>query len=191
MRRYVYNWVKNKDENTSTSCTGMVNIPLKPTKCYFSFMRMDAIRRQRLNFKIISNLKWQWNARLFIINIIPTMYAPPPYGAPTGYGAPPPNYYAPPPPVPQQGPVIINIAGAGSSSGTACPTCRKDTPNIPRKKVGCVTVAWCLCLLFTVGGWGLCLIPCCCNDNCKDTELVCQICQGVKQTIKANCCWFS
>lgn len=101
------------------------------------------------------------------------MYAPPPaYGAP--YGAPPPAYgYAQPPPPPafypqqqQQGPMIINLQN--NSSGSPCGICGKDTDSIPRKKLGCVAWAWCICLLFTVGAYGLCLIPLC-SDSCKDT----------------------
>ena len=83
--------------------------------------------------------------------------------------------------------MIINLNGGNNSNGTPCGTCGKETGNIPRKKVGCVAIAWCLCLLFTVGGYGLCFIPLC-NDSCKDTELVCVGCHTVKQTIKANCC---
>jgi hypothetical protein len=124
------------------------------------------------------------------------MYAPPPaYGAP--YGAPPPAFgYAQPPPPPafypqqqQQGPMIINL-GQNNSSGSPCGICGKDTDSIPRKKLGCVAWAWCICLLFTVGAYGLCLIPLC-SDSCKDTQLVCIKCQNIKQTIPANCCWSS
>ena len=116
--------------------------------------------------------------------------APPAYGAPPGYGAPgygappPPNYY---PPQQSQGPMIINLGNNNNSSGTHCPICGSETGNLPRKKVGCVAIAWCLCLLFTVGGYGLCFIPFC-TDGCKDTELVCVKCSTVKQTINANCC---
>lgn len=113
--------------------------------------------------------------------------APPPYGAPAPYGAPPPTYY-PPPPQQQQGPMIINLGNQSSSNtGSPCPTCQHATDSIPRKKIGGVAIAWCICLLFTVGAYGLCLIPLC-SDNCKDTQLVCIKCQQVKQTISANCC---
>jgi hypothetical protein len=122
--------------------------------------------------------------------------APPPYGAPVPYGAPPPAYYPPPPPPPayyppqqpqQQGPMIINLGNNNNSSGSPCGICGKDTDSVPRKKLGCVAWAWCICLLLTFGGYGLCLIPLC-SDSCKDTELVCIKCQSVKQTIPANCC---
>jgi hypothetical protein len=123
------------------------------------------------------------------------MYGPPPgYGAPA-YGAPPPPAfgYAPPPPAyyptpqqPQQGPMIINLQN-NNSSGSPCGICGKDTDNIPRKKLGCVAWAWCICLLLTVGAYGLCFIPLC-SDSCKDTQLVCIKCQNVKQTVPANCC---
>lgn len=120
------------------------------------------------------------------------MYAPAPgYGAPgygaPGYGAPPPPAYYPPPAQQNTGPTIINLSGNNNSGGSPCRTCGKDTDNLPRKKVGCVAIAWCLCLLFTVGAWGLCLYPLF-NDGCKDTELVCIRCQTLKSTIPANCC---
>ena len=105
-----------------------------------------------------------------------------------GYGAPPsPAYYPPPPPPPQQqGPMIINLGNNNNdSSGSPCQTCAKDTGNIPRKKIGCVAIAWCCCLLPTAVGW---LYPLCCTDSCKDTELICVKCQMVKNKITANCC---
>jgi len=106
------------------------------------------------------------------------------------YGAP--GYYPPPPPPPPQGPMIINLGGNNgnnnNSSGTPCPVCGHETGSMPRKKIGCVAIAWCLCLLFTIGGYGLCFIPFC-TDSCKDTELVCIKCQTVKSKIEANCCW--
>ena len=86
------------------------------------------------------------------------MYAlPPPYGAPgygaPGYGAPPPPAYYPPPQQQQAGPTIINLSNNNNSGGSPCRTCGKDTDNLPRKKVGCVAIAWCLCLLLTVGAY--------------------------------------
>lgn len=116
----------------------------------------------------------------------PMYMAPPP---------PPPVYYQPPPPPPvyyppqqQQGPTIITVNNGGDDSrGSPCQTCGKNTDNIPRKKVGCVAIAWCLCLLFTVGSFGLCFIPLC-SDGCKDTELICVKCQNIKSKIPANCC---
>ena len=114
--------------------------------------------------------------------------APNPYNAPPpGYGAPPPPaYYPPPPPQQQAGPTIITIGDNNSGgSGSTCLTCGKDTGQIARKKVGCVTIAWCICL-FLWTGW-LCCLPFC-IDSCKDTELICVKCQQVKQKISANCC---
>ena len=104
------------------------------------------------------------------------IYAPPP---------PPPAYYPPPPPQ-QQGPMIINLQGNQHSDGSPCPTCGKDTGNIPRKTIGCVTIVWCLVLLFLTGGLAWCYPFC--TDSCKDTELVCVRCQTVKSKIAANCC---
>ena len=94
--------------------------------------------------------------------------------------------YMPPPPQ-QQGPTIITIGNNNNSSGSPCQFCQGDTGNITRKKVGCVTIAWCICLLFTVGAYGLCVIPFC-MDSCKDTEILCVKCQQVKTKIPANCC---
>lgn len=124
---------------------------------------------------------------------------PPPYGAPAygapaygapAYGAPPPTYYPPQQQQQAPGPMIINLAGNNNNNngtGSPCPTCQHDTSSIPRKKIGGVAIAWCICLLLTAGGWGLCIYPLC-TDSCKDTELVCIKCQTVKQTIHANCC---
>ena len=106
------------------------------------------------------------------------------YGQP-GYGPPPPAYY-PPPPQQQQGPMIINLGNqGGSGEGSPCPSCAKDTGNIPRKTIGCVAIAWCLCLLFTTGSFWCYPL---CTDGCKDTELICVRCQTIKSKIPANCC---
>ncbi len=113
------------------------------------------------------------------------MYGQPAYGAP--YGAPPPAYYPPPPPPPAaQGPMIINLGNNNNSGGhgSPCISCGKDTDNMPRKKIGCVAILWCLCLL----GSGFCWLYPLCTDGCKDTELVCVRCQTVKTKIPANCC---
>lgn len=91
------------------------------------------------------------------------MYGAPAYGQPA-YGQP--AYYPPPPP-PQQGPMIINLGNNGNnnSSGTPCPVCGHETGSLPRKKIGCVAITWCICL----SGTGIfCLIPLC-SDSCKDT----------------------
>lgn len=104
------------------------------------------------------------------------------------YAPPPPTYYPPPQPQ-QQGPMIINLGNNNndSGSGSPCPTCAKDTGNIPRKTIGCVTIAWCLVLFFLTGGMAFCYPLC--TDSCKDTELVCVRCQTVKSKVPANCCW--
>lgn len=81
--------------------------------------------------------------------------------------------------------MIINLSGGNNSNGgTNCPSCGHETGNLPRKKVGCVAISWCVCMLFTTG---CCWIPLC-MDGCKDTELVCVKCQTVKSKIEANCC---
>ena len=104
----------------------------------------------------------------------------PMYGQPM---APAPMYA---PPAPAAGPTIITVGDNNGGDGSPCPTCCKDTGNIPRKKVGCVAILWCLCLLFFTGSC-LSLYPLC-SDGCKDTELVCVKCHTVKSKIEANCC---
>ena len=93
--------------------------------------------------------------------------------------------YAPPPQ--QQQPLII-VAGNNNDggSGSPCPTCGKETGQIPRKKIGCVTLLWCLCLFVFTAGTAFCYPLC--VDSCKDTELVCVKCHTVKAKIPANCC---
>lgn len=102
-------------------------------------------------------------------------------------GGPPPAYYPPPPQVaPQQGPMVINLSNNHSGDGSPCPTCGKDTGNLPRKTIGCVAIAWCFCLFFFTAGAGFCVALC--TDKWKDTELVCVRCQTVKAKVSANCC---
>lgn len=125
------------------------------------------------------------------------MYGQPMYGQPV-YGQPgyvQPGYvqpvygqpgFVPPPPPAQNGPTIITIGDKNNhNDGTPCQFCGTNTAQIVRKKVGCVAIAWGICLLWTTGI--LCCLPCC-MDGCKDTELVCVKCQQVKNTIPANCC---
>ena len=110
----------------------------------------------------------------------PNMYPPPSYGPQQGFGAPSPNFY------PQQGPMVINLAGQNNTGqGILCPVCAHETGNIPRKTVGAVTIFWCLFLGFLTGI--LCCLPFC-VDNWKDTELLCVKCQTVKMKVHANCC---
>jgi len=68
----------------------------------------------------------------------------------------------------QNDPTITNMAHFGDTS--QCPFCDRSTKNIMKRKVGCTTVSWCICLLFTTVG--LFWIPFCC-DGCKDTDCVC------------------
>ena len=84
----------------------------------------------------------------------------------------------------QSGPTIIKIDN-DNNDGSPCQFCGTNTGQIVRKKVGCVAIAWGLCLLWFTGF--LCCLPCC-MDGCKDSELVCVKCQQVKNTIPANCC---
>jgi hypothetical protein len=83
-----------------------------------------------------------------------------------------------------QGPTIITIKN-DDNDGSPCQFCGQSTGQIVRKKVGCVAIAWGLCLFWFTGI--LCCIPCC-MDGCKDSELVCVKCHQVKNTIPANCC---
>lgn len=92
------------------------------------------------------------------------------------YGPPPPMMFNPPPPQNQtivimgnqKEPTITNLAHFGNAS--QCPFCNKETKNILRRKTGCTTIGWCLCLLFTTGFFFW--IPFCC-DGCKDTDCMC------------------
>ena len=123
---------------------------------------------------------------LFYYQLQSTMYGQPMMMAPQPMMMAPQPMYAPPPPQ-QQGPMIINLSGNNndSGSGSPCPACGKETGQIPRKKIGCVTILWCLCLFFFTGvAW---CYPFC-VDSCKDTELVCVKCHTVKAKIQANCC---
>lgn len=92
----------------------------------------------------------------------------PMYGQP-GYMQPPPMQpmYGQPQFAPQQqsGPTIIKIDNDGGN-GSPCQFCGTNTGQIVRKKVGCVAIAWGLCLLWFTGF--LCCLPCC-MDGCKDS----------------------
>ena len=109
----------------------------------------------------------------------PPQYGAPGYGAP-GYGAP--GYGYPPPQ--QAGPTVIHINN-DDNDGTPCQFCGTNTNHTCRRKVGCVAIAWGVCLFWFTGI--LCCLPCC-IDGCKDVEMVCIRCQNVKGTIEANCC---
>lgn len=115
--------------------------------------------------------------------MMPNYAQPPP---PAYYPPPAPAYYPPPPQQQQQGPMIINLSNNNTGDGSPCPTCGKDTGNLPRKTIGCVAITWCLCLFFLTGGMTFCFPLC--IDGWKDTELVCVRCQTVKSKIQANCC---
>jgi lipopolysaccharide-induced tumor necrosis factor-alpha factor len=97
----------------------------------------------------------------------------------------PPAYYpTPAPPQPQQQQtIIIAKKNHGGANTSPCPTCCGDTGTLPRKKVGFVTILWCLVL----SSCGVCCIPFC-VDSCKDTELICVKCQTRKAKVQANCC---
>ena len=66
-----------------------------------------------------------------------------------------------------------------------CRYCSGQTKNVLRRKAGCVTISWCICLLATTGlfFW----LPFCC-DGCKDTQFMCGQCGNIKSEIPANCC---
>lgn len=62
-----------------------------------------------------------------------------------------------------------------------CQFCNKETDNVQRSKIGCITIAWCCFLTFATAGT-LFWIPFC-VDSCKDTEFVCHGCGLVKTKI--------
>jgi hypothetical protein len=66
----------------------------------------------------------------------------------------------------------------------SCQYCSAKTKNILRRKAGCVTFAWCICLLSTGFLWW---VPFCC-DGCKDAEFMCEGCGQKKAEVPANCC---
>lgn len=70
-------------------------------------------------------------------------------------------------------------------AGLVCPLCRKQTTSVVRKVAGGVTWIWCFILFIFTGV--CCCIPFC-VDNCKDTEMMCAVCQSPKARINANCC---
>ncbi len=72
-----------------------------------------------------------------------------------------------------------------STNGLNCPFCMKQTQSVQKKTAGSVTWMWCCCLLVFTGLF--CCVPFC-VDSCKDTEIVCAMCQGTKSKIEANCC---
>ena len=89
-----------------------------------------------------------------------------PYGPPNPYMMPPP----PPPPmmggqttiIIQQKPQpakITNIAVWGDLSH--CAVCNQNTANIAQSRTSCVTITWCVFLLFVSAGI-LALVPFCC-----------------------------
>ena len=67
-----------------------------------------------------------------------------------------------------------------NTNGTECGSCRMLTDNYARKIHGKSSMAWCLSLTFLTGG----LIFCCFGfnqfDRCKDTEVICAVCQRRK-----------
>ncbi len=66
-----------------------------------------------------------------------------------------------------------------------CPFCGKWTESFPKKIAGGVTYAWCICLFFFTGIF--CCVPFCVG-GCKDTQMVCVVCQQAKARIPAKCC---
>ena len=116
----------------------------------------------------------------------PPSYGSPAYGQPY-YGQPPGQGYSQAPQtiiINNTGnePTITNMTQMGKISD--CAFCRKETDNVFRSKIGCVTIAWCLGLSFT----GICCVIPFFVDSCKDTEVVCQGCTLTKTTVPANCC---
>ena len=122
---------------------------------------------------------------------------PPPPPPQNPYNQFPPGQYHPIAPLPNQGYIPPNqvfpqnqgylpVGGQGYIiNGHMCPFCRRETGNIQSKQPGGVTWIWCFALFLCTGL--CCCIPFC-VDSCKDTVVVCQVCQGVKGRIEANCC---
>lgn len=120
-----------------------------------------------------------------MVPVAPVMMAPPP---PVYYPPPPPPppvYYPPPPPPQQAQQTIIITGGNDNDNGSACRTCGRDTGNVMRKKLGCVGITWCICLALTTGF--ACYLPLT-RDDCKDTQILCNRCQTLKNTVPANFC---
>ena len=85
----------------------------------------------------------------------------------------------------QQGPTIIQIDGVHGGDGSPCQFCRTNTGQIVRKKIGCVAIAWGLCLIWFPGVF-YCIS--CCMNGFNDSELVCIMCRHIKNTVPANLC---
>lgn len=73
-------------------------------------------------------------------------------------------------------------------STSPCPICNQDTLSLPKKKIGKAAMFWCMCLLITSGC--LFFIPLLCED-CKDTNICCNRCLHVKETLPVKICWYS
>ncbi len=109
---------------------------------------------------------------------------------------PPPNYGGQQPMMPGQQP-MPNIAQGNfihnsdkiiiiqQHSSMPCPMCGFDGASTWRQKTGVVSWAWCICLFLFF--WPLCWLPFC-MDSCYDTQIVCNRCGQVKNTIQATCC---
>lgn len=71
-------------------------------------------------------------------------------------------------PQPQQNnrPIIINLDHGRKKNLSYCQLCQHETEQIPRKTIGCVAIAWCLCLFVFTGIF--CLYPCL-ADRLRDT----------------------
>lgn len=83
--------------------------------------------------------------------------------------------------------IFINNGNNNTSNATYCRQCKTKTENTTRRKVGRVTIMWSFVLAFVGIPCCLCFIPFC-NDDCKDLEVVCMVCDAVKDVIPAQCC---
>lgn len=77
------------------------------------------------------------------------------------------------------------VVAPGATGGNKCPFCNEFSGNVVRSTCGCVACAWAIGLFLTIPF--LTCLPCC-VDGCRDKELVCPSCGGVKSIIPANCC---
>lgn len=84
--------------------------------------------------------------------------------------------------------IVVNNTSNNNNDTAYCQYCKGKTEYLTRRKVGRVAIIYGIVLGVSGGLFcGLCLIPCC-NEDCKDLEIVCTTCQQVSQVIPATFC---